>query len=166
MSVVIYTPTNNNIIYSSGVDSSATSGVLNTILTSVQIPANTFASGKRFRNDVRYTRTGTLLTGCTYRLYVNTSNSLSGATLIGTFTCTLNHQLATFVSNFVFKSSNTIQRVSSTFSLATDEGVGGLVLAITNFTFDSTVDNYLIFAGQEASGADTSLVSYLTILKY
>lgn len=153
-----------NILYSSTADSTATSGTSNTLCSSFLVAANTFTSTNRLRITIRTTKSNTLGT-CTLRVYTNSSSSLSGATLIGTYAGAAGHQLIGTVFNYPFKSSNTIQRISSTFSLVSDEQSGGISLVPVTFTFDTTTDTYLIFALQNANGTESSVISYLTIEK-
>jgi len=159
-----FDPLYTNIIYSSAVDSTPTSGTSNTLCTGVLINANTYSNGKRLRALVRVRKNNTVGT-VTLRVYVNSTNDLSGATLLATYASSASHQFVTCPFNFPFKSSTTIERFSATFSIVTDEQAGGIGLAPVTFTFDSTANRYLIFALQNSSASDTSYISYLTVEK-
>lgn len=159
-----FDPLYTNIIYSSAVDSTPTSGTSNTLCTGVLISANTYSNGKRLRALVRVRKNNTVGT-VTLRVYVNSTNDLSGATLLGTYASAAGHQLIGTVFNYPFKSSTTVERFSAIFSIVTDEQAGGISLAPVTFTFDSTANRYLIFALQNSSASDTSYISYLTVEK-
>jgi len=153
-----------NILYSSTADSTATSGTSNTLCSSFLVAANTFTSTNRLRITIRTTKSNTLGT-CTLRVYTNNLADLSGATLIGTYASSAAHQIIGTVFNYPFKSSTTIQRISATFTIASDEQGGGVSLAPVTFTFNTASNNYLLFALQNANGTESSVISYLTIEK-
>lgn len=159
-----FDPLYTNIIYSSAVDSTPTSGTSNTLCTGVLISANKYSNGKRLRALVRVRKNNTVGT-VTLRVYVNSTNDLSGATLLGTYVSAAAHQLICTVFNYPFKSSTTVERFNATFTALTDEQAGGISLAPVTFTFDSTANRYLIFALQNSSASDTSYISYLTVEK-
>ena len=153
-----------NILYSSTADSTATSGTSNTLCSSFLVASNIFTSTNRLRITIRTTKSNTLGI-CTLRVYTNNLADLSGATLIGTYASSAAHQIIGTVFNYPFKSSTTIQRISATFTLASDEQGGGVSLAPVTFTFNTASNNYLLFALQNANGTESSVISYLTIEK-
>jgi hypothetical protein len=154
------------ILYHSGVDTTAVTGsTSNLISESVLIPANTFADGDRLRLNLRLVKVGTNNT-YTPRIYVNTSASLSGATLLNALAGASNHEIFFIVNNWVFKSSSLMERVTASVPLPYDEGQGGFSLPPENFAFDTTVNQYLIFAIQNASSLDSTHYSDITIEKY
>lgn len=154
------------IIYHSGADTTAITGVTtNEIAESVFIPADTFADGDRLRLNLRLVKTGTNNT-YTIRIYVNSSASLSGATLINQLNGSAAHEMYFIVNNWVFKTSALMQRFTASLGLPYDEGQGGISLPPENFAFDTTIDQYLIFAIQNASALDSTVYSDITIEKY
>lgn len=69
-----------------GASATVTGVTTNTILTSVQIPASYFVNGEfQVRSLIQRTNTNG---SCTYRFYINTSNSLTGATRIAEYIST------------------------------------------------------------------------------
>jgi len=79
----------------------------NTILVSHLIEANTFAVGTTAEVRCNIQRVGTN-GNATYRMYTNTSNSLSGAVQLGTYTSSITAFYAPFKRLFAFKTGNVI----------------------------------------------------------
>ena len=129
-------------------DSSAVTGTTsNTILDSLLIPANTFKVGV-VDLKLRNIWTTTVATKTT-RIYINTSNSLSGATLLGTHaagTAGLSVDMGRFLA---IKNLTTIQVFNSATSLIANESI--VTSAVSSITFDNTVTNYIIVAIQQSS---------------
>ena len=129
-------------------DSSAVTGTTaNTILDSLLIPANTFKVGV-VDLKLRNIWTTTVATKTT-RIYINTSNSLSGATLLGTHaagTAGLSVDMGRFLA---IKNLTTIQMFNSATSLIANESI--VTSAVSSITFDNTVTNYIIVAIQQSS---------------
>lgn len=121
---------------------SVTNSTTETITYSVLVPANTFTSTAFFDVTTRFTKTGSL-TSWSARIYKNTSNTLTGATLIATignpFTST---QIYSQGVRFFRVSSSVIRYYQANFANVTDN------LAANNnegsTTFDLSVDNYFL----------------------
>jgi hypothetical protein len=127
-------------------------GNTNQISASVLIPANTLVTNNTIyiKNLLTKTAGGALSTG---RIYLNTSNSLSGATLIAsaaTMTTTAYHQR--FDRNFFFDGSN-IFCYAPGISSTTDFVVG----AINIVPLNPATAYYLIFAVQNLTATPDNL---------
>jgi hypothetical protein len=137
------------------------SGTTNTFSQSILIPANSVVLNNVIEFKLRGQKTGNNAT-YTIRLYVNTTNNLSGtpvllATYLGGSTLPLAQQMirTAAVKN---ATSNTEMLLAST-SLAND---------FTNSTFSSIainwgVNQYLIGAVQNTSALDSSLITMITM---
>lgn len=140
-------------------DSSAVTGTTsNTILDSLLIPANTFKVGV-VDLKIRNIWTTTVATKTT-RIYINTSNSLSGATLIGTHaagTAALSVDMGRFLA---IKNLTTIQVFNSATSLIANESI--VTSAVSSITFDNTVTNYIIVAIQQ-SATESCVNSFISL---
>jgi hypothetical protein len=143
------------------VTSSAITGVTaNTILISCLVPANTFAVGTVAEVRCNIQRGGGNGTA-TYRMYTNTSNSLSGASQLGTYNNTATQLYTPFKRLFAFKTGNVIFGAGANSTLLNDEVVS--TVAPSSNTFDTTVDNWIIIAVQPANTADSFTSELFTI---
>lgn len=151
-------------IYKSTTDSTAVTGTTaNTLATSQLITGGTFASGNQLLVTARGIKTGTVGT-CTMRIYVNTSSSLTGATLLGTVGPTTAANLFFQIErNMFIKSATNTQVANTTANGAFD---------LTQFTsasavnIDWTTDKYIIFALQNSNNTDSTVISGYRILEY
>lgn len=137
----------------------------NTITQSILIPANTLASNNALDIVARFRKTGTAGSSL-YRIYINSSNSLTGATLISNLytiasgATILSHQnQRTF-----FYDGTTLTTNSSTGSNITD--IIQLTSSTFSFVLNSTIDYYLIFAIQLNNSTDSSAINGYRVLKY
>jgi hypothetical protein len=138
----------------------------NTITQSILIPANTFTSNNGLDVIARFTKTGSV-GGGNYRMYINTSNSITGATLIATF-----YQIAAGAviqthqnsRSFFYNGTNLSNNVGPTASNVTD--MIQTTVAQTSVAYNSSVDYYLIFAIQLTNGADSSVMNGYRITQY
>lgn len=127
-------------------------GSTNQISASVLIPAGTLTANKSIwvRNILTKTAGSTTSTG---RIYINTTNSLTGATLLGTGqTMNGTTYFQRFERNFLFDGTNLIG-ISVVNGFATDLTAS----TISNIAFNRLVDNYLIFAVQNSSTTPDNL---------
>jgi hypothetical protein len=137
----------------------------NTKVVSQLVPANTFAVGDIIEIKCRFGKTTT--TGLTtLRIYINTADSLTvpAATLIATSATsnTTNNYLGT-ERQVLIKSATVTQSVNAASSLFSDLGnFNGLQ---TNSNIDWTVNQYIIFAIQNAAIGDSTIISYFQISK-
>jgi hypothetical protein len=149
--------------FASGADGTASSGTTNTISISVLIPANTFALDDVIRINHRVRATGTTATRET-RIYVNTSASLTGATVVSTATLTSTILSANLQRFLAIKNATTnTEVITATSSQLTD--YANLTTAVTTLVINWTVDQYIIFAVNALNGADSIRASMYSIEK-
>jgi hypothetical protein len=154
----LYTSVNPSVIALTATDGTAVTGTTSeTISQSLLIPANTFSSNGMLELFCRMTKTGTAGTS-TIRIYKNTSNTLTGATSIGTLANlnTASNIFAQFLRNFRINSNTLVG-----FNAATNSGsdITSTASTILSTTFTTNVDNYIIFAITLASTADSANIS-------
>ena len=150
------------VFFKSTTTSTAVTGTTsNTILVSALIPANTFTTGSDFRVSCNIQRVGGNA-GASFRMYVNTTNSLSGATILGTFTNGATNLFSPFARTFPCRATNLIG-VSSPTSSALSDFTTTLNSAYTTQSFNFTVDNYIIIAVQPSSALDSFTSELFTI---
>jgi hypothetical protein len=139
-------------------DSSSSTGTIsNVLLDSLLIPSNTFKVGiSKFTIRNKYTGTAG---SKTTRIYLNTSNSLTGATLLATYVAGSGALSIDMGRILVIKSSTSLEIVSSTNPLINSEVQSSL--AVSTITFDITQNNYLIIANQLSNSADSAINSYI-----
>lgn len=133
----------------------------NSIVSSILVPANTFASSGIIDIAARYLKTGTA-GNQNLRMYVNTSSSLTGATLVASFYNGANTQVGAWRTANI--SSNTIRFLSSSGVFSSD--LASIAGSGTSATFNTSVDNYIIFAVQLVSGSDSCVLQFHKVLKY
>lgn len=128
----------------------------NMISSSVLVPANTITVGRIY--DLGYNAVFTGTSGQkTTRVYVNTSNSLSGATLLATYTAANNVLYSTMSRRIGIKSATLTEVVTATGSL----GNGDVATQVppSQLNIDWTQDHYFLFAEQLANSGDTAALS-------
>jgi len=127
-------------------------GTTNQISASVLIPSGTLVANNSIyiRNLLTKTAGSTTSTG---RIYINTSNSLTGATLLGT-SAGMNSAvyLQRFERNFFFDGTN-LNCYNPTSGISTDLTAGTNTL----FAFNPANDYYLIFAVQNSTTTPDNL---------
>ena len=148
------------VVYKSTTDGSASSGTLNTLSSSQLVPANTFTTGDVIRVTTRSRKVGAA-GNLTIRIYANTANSLTGATLLGTFASV--GLMIPIQRHLAIKSATNTETHSATTSLVSD--ISPTTVAVTSSNIDWTQGQYIIFAVQNGSSLDSSLISYYTIEK-
>lgn len=95
----------------------------------------------------------------TFRMYLNTSDSLTGATQIAFLQVTTTGLNGVF-QRFLQVISTTSQRIALTSSNVFT-GYGNSAANYSNLTVDFTVDQYLMISGQLANSADTMIIYQL-----
>lgn len=148
----------------SSVDGTGISGLVNAISATVLIPANTIISTNTIYIKAFINRTVVSGSGATtLRFYTNTSNSLTGATYLGSgaaMATTVRFQR--FERNIFFDGTNLNCFLTGTSS-ATDYTASGISL----IPFNSTINNYLIFAVQHSTSAtDIAAWKKVIVQKY
>jgi len=144
---------------------SVTNSTTETVTYSVLVPANTFSSTAFFDVTTRFTKTGSL-SGWSARIYKNTSNSLTGATLIATlgnpFTASNTY---TQNARFFRVSSSIIRYYQANFAGITDNISNNVNEGGT--TFNLAVDNYFLVTIQMgAITVDTIRGVFCKVLGY
>ena len=137
----------------------------NTKVVSQLVPANTFAVGDIIEIKCRFGKT--ISTGLTtLRMYINTADSLTvpAATLIATSTTSAgaNNYLGT-ERQVLIKSATVTQSINAASNLFSD--LGNFNGVQTNSNIDWTVNQYIIFAIQNAVITDSTVISYFQIIK-
>lgn len=125
-------------------------GLTNAISATVLIPANSIVTNNTIYIKAYIERTVATGSGSTaFRFYTNTTNSLTGATLLGsasTMATTVRFQRFErniFVDAFNMNCFNTGTSASNDYSMS----------ALSPIPFNKTVDNYLIFTVQHSTSA-------------
>jgi hypothetical protein len=140
-------------LFADTVDSSTVTGTTSeTILKDYFIPANTIGVGTLSLESM-FQKTGTA-GACTYNVRINTTASLSGATLIASTGSVTATDLTKIISRKAYlKTGNSlvIYPAGSGISLPAQSS-----LAPTSITFDPTVDNYIIISVTLANAADSA----------
>jgi hypothetical protein len=161
--LVVSATANPSVIALSATDGTAVTGTLaDTISRSILIPANTFTSSGMLEVVARVFKTGTL-GAQTFRIYKNTSNTLTGATSIGLILSASTQVFAQAIRTYRI-SSNTLTGFPISSAVQTDYGTNGNPELST--TFNTSVDNYIIFAIQLVNPADSSVVRMARATKY
>jgi hypothetical protein len=128
-------------------------------------PANTISANTLLEIEARAIRVATATGSIAFSVYLNTSDSLTGATLMGTFqsiTATQWYSQARR-SLFINPSTNNLQCLN-TGATSPDDFVASGTLG--SLTFNEAVTNYIIFAVQPSSTASTSAVQYAFAKRY
>ena len=132
-----------------------------TLMKSVLISANTYTTGdvvKILNRAIRSTATGTSVN----YFYINTTNSLTGATLIGQQSTA--SSFYAMERSIYIKSSTSSETISTASSSGSEVGQGTTSSLITNINWAANV--YIIAAFQNAAVGDSTVMSSLIIQKY
>lgn len=143
-------------------DSTALTGTTAiTLMKSILIPANTYATGdvvKILNRAIRNTATGT----ANNYYYINTTNSLTGATLVGTQSIAASYYA--MEKTLYIKSSTISETINTASSSGSEVGTG--TNGIINLNIDWTVNQYIIAAFKNAAVGDSTVMSSLIIQKF
>ena len=144
-------------------DSTALTGTTAiTLMKSILIPANTYATGdvvKLLNRAIRNTATGTAIN----YFYINTTNSLTGATLIGTQSSASRYYANE--RNLYIKSTTISETIDVTTTISSDANVSS-ASANSNLNINWGVNQYIIAAFQNAAVGNSTVMSSLIIQKY
>jgi hypothetical protein len=145
------------------VGGTAITGTLaNTLCYSASISANTFETGDIFEIITDLPKTGTAGTS-TFRYYFNTSASLSGATLVATYT-NGSTSLGNMMNRILgVKSATVTSGVSATIS--TVNGFVATTGAVLSANINWSVQQYFIVAIQQSNTGDSSNANFVSIIK-
>lgn len=132
-----------------------------TISKALRIPANTLTSDTLLEIQWRLVRivgnTGQMYT----RLYINTSNSMTGATLISGI-ATINGG----GTQYAIKCEKTITCRNNGFSWMNSNSNEFTGVALNGYNLNKAVDQYLLFTVQSATNGETCLVDFFRVLQY
>jgi hypothetical protein len=122
---------------------SVTGTTAETILTSLTIPANTLDSKCFIWTTMDYFKTNT--GSCTLRLYINTTNSVSGATLIGFVTIASNRNVS--FNRKLYLNGTTLDFLNSNTGATqvSNEFIESLFGASTTLTVNPAANIFLIY---------------------
>jgi hypothetical protein len=120
-----------------------TNSLTNVLLTSILIPANTYTNNDAFSIVAQITKTADAYTPF-FAIYVNTTNSLIGASQLGTVGLGSTSRLGTITRNY-FINGTTTYSMSVTQNTATDVTSA---VAPASTTIDWTQNQYIIAAGR------------------
>lgn len=146
----------------SGVKGTSTTSNTVTICHSLLIPANTLGTNNILQLVFRMMRESGNIGQMYGRIYFNTSNSLTGATLFNTI-FTMNGGSTQYLGyverNFSYDGTN----LTSYSNTAYSEYTTGNVLSIP---FNRTVDNYVLFTMQAQNVADKANINLFKVFAY
>jgi len=131
----------------------------------ITIQDNTITALTLLEIEARAIRVATTTGTIAFSMYLNTSDSLTGATLLGTFLTMTNTQWYSQMrrSLLINPTTNNLQCLNTGATTADDFVGSG---ALGSVTFNEAVTNYIIFAVQPSSTASTSAVQYAIAKKY
>jgi hypothetical protein len=144
----------------SGILGTNTTGTAITISHSLLIPANTLGTNNILQLIFRMYRVSGAVGQLYGRIYFNTTNSLTGATLFNTiFTMNNGNQTGYVERNFSYNGTNLTSYANAAYS---DYTVGNIV----NVAFNRSVDNYVIFTMQCQNIADVANINLFKVFAY
>jgi hypothetical protein len=153
---------NPRLLSFSGISGTSTTSNVITICHSVLIPANTFSSNNILQVIFRMLRQSGNLGQMYGRIYFNTANTLTGATLFNT-TFTMNGGSSQYLGyverHFSYDGTNLTSYSNNAFSEYTTG-------AVVNVPFNATVDNYLLLTMQCQNLADVANINLFKIFTY
>ncbi len=135
----------------------------NTIVASYLIPANTFKNKDAFSLTSYIYLSGTKSANQTLRFYFNSTVSLTGATLIGTFTYTTAIRYGIFERMGTCTSEGNLLIWPPTFSTLTDRTTTASDYSLPAFPYTS--NNYLIVAIQIGNISDFASLGLVRLTK-
>lgn len=154
-------PSGNYAIIVKAVNGTPITGTTNAISLSGLVPANTNAANDILRVKYRISKIGTAA-ATTTRLYVNTTNSLSGATLLAQVATAAATRFLQSERELFIKNGLTITEVWPTTSAAfTDNAVASTPASV--IAINHTVDQYYFVALQNGITGEISTCEFLRI---
>jgi hypothetical protein len=154
--------TNPRLLAFSGKNGTQTSGTTITVCHSILIPANTFTNNNILQVVFRMFRQSGNLGQMYGRIYFNTANTLTGATLFNT-NFTMNGGGTQFLGlverNFSYDGTNLTSFSNASFSEYTTG-------AVSNVAFNATVDNYVLLTMQCQQASDIANINLFKIFTY
>jgi hypothetical protein len=159
-----YAPSNSNpkLLSFTGITGSNSVSNSVTICHSVLLPANTLGTNNILQLVLRMKRITNTAGQVFARIYVNTSNSLTGASLISP-AFTINgggaQNMGYCERNYSYDGTTLTTYVSTTFS---DYSIG----TIQTTTFNRTVNQYILFTIQSNTATDVSNIDLYKVFLY
>jgi hypothetical protein len=161
--LVVSATANPSVIALTATNGTAVTGtIIETISQSLLIPANTFTTDGILEVLGRILKTGAS-GNQSFRIYKNTTSSLTGATLIGLILSPNSALYCQGIRTYRIN-SNTLTGFPSVAAAGTDYAQNANTE--TSTTFNTSVDNYIIFAIQLTSILDSSVVRMAIATKY
>lgn len=137
-----------------------------TISRSIYIPANTLSADAYLNILARYERISSSTLGTiTMDIWKNTTNSLTGATKIGSCGSLSSTQRSGSFERNMWINSSQIYFLNNSSNTTVDTGITGNFTWQTT-TFNTTVDNYILIAVTLSNAADTGVVKSLRVTSY
>jgi hypothetical protein len=151
------------VIYKSTTDGTAITGIATEQISASQlIPANTFTVGDIIELNWRVRKTGTL-SGSTTKLYINQTNTISGALQMGLLSLNSSQLTIQHQRTLAIKSATNTEAFSN---VNTASDFSWTSVAVISANIDWTVNQYIIFMCQiNTATADTIRTSYYLIEK-
>jgi hypothetical protein len=132
---------------------------------SILIPANTVTVNSVIEIISRGIRVSGVANTIYHQMYINTSDSMTGATLLGVFTSLTTGQYWSQGTRqaLIIPSTNTMKIFATGGTSSTDYLSTG---AGSSITFNEAVDNYLIFGIQLFNTGDTGAIEFAKAVIY
>jgi hypothetical protein len=137
----------------------------NTLSSTLLIPSNSVVVGDSISIKVRASKTGTTSVSRIF-VYINTSATLSGATLLASGPTAAGLQIfQQLARELIVKSSTVTESFPTATQLITDDNTTSVTISNTNI--DWTTDQYFIFSLQLGNANDSIKTTYsrVTVLK-
>jgi hypothetical protein len=131
-----------------------------TLSKSMLIAANTFTTSGMLEIITRALKTGSA-GNAAIRIYLNTSNTITGATLIATLVNT-NSQFFQSIRNMSIK-SNTLSTIQANTATLGDFSIAG---SVSNITYNTNTSYYLLFSIQLTNSSDSAVIKFARATKY
>jgi hypothetical protein len=152
------------VLHKTGVASATHTGTTaNTLISSFQIDANSIADNQHLELEFKANKINTTSGIVNYRIYINTSASLTGATLIGTY----NAPSTTFTQSFSFRrlfarrSGTLLVNFAGDSAITDYTSINGAVIGSP--TVDFTVNQFIIIAVQLAATGQQVVIESVLI---
>jgi hypothetical protein len=151
-----------NVPYNnSGVSNTAN----NTLLESILIPANTFEGGGVLECIFRLAKIGNLA-AYTWRIYSNTANTITGASLLVQNNATTNNNIFYNSTVRYFSLNQGLIKYLGIYNNQSDIGFGvSTPSTLGSATFNPAVDNYIILAVQPTSAVSDLISNYISFIR-
>ena len=151
-SVIVLSATNGTVI---------TGTTALSVSRSLLIPANTITGESVIEILARYQKTGTVGAN-TCNVYLNTSPTLTGATLVATFS-SVNAQTLVQGNRIISINTSNLRTLLATSVTVQDYTTFSAESVIP---FNASVNNYLLFCVQNGHAADSNVVQMARVVKY